>query len=121
MTRLGASSPVSSVLRRASLVYPQPVAIACGRVIRARSLAERLDACLRAGEVLARYVSAVALSSFAAREGGDALNITALEGNLSFGHFLSTAQQVVEHRGAPSSRESTWMPASSQKRTRQQA
>src|ERR1700722_14945548 len=94
MTRLGAPSPVSSVLRRASLVYPQPVAIACGRMVRARSQAERLDACLRAGEVLARYVSAVALSSFAAREGGDGLNITPLDGNLSFGHFLSTAQQV---------------------------
>ena len=94
MSRPGASSPSSSTLRRASLVYPQPVAIACGRVIRARSLAERLDACLRAGEVLARYVSAVALSSFAAREGGDALNVTPLEGNLSFGHFLSTVQQV---------------------------
>src|SRR5271165_3197001 len=94
MTRLGASSPSSSTLRRASLVYPQPVAIACGRVIRARSLAERLDACLRAGEVLARYVSAVALSSFAAREGGDGLNITPLDGNLSFGHFLSTTQQI---------------------------
>lgn len=94
MTRLGAPSPVSSVLRRASLLYPQPVAIACGRVLRARTQTERLDACLRAGEVLARYVSALALSSFAAREGGDALNVTALEGNLSFGHFLSMAQQV---------------------------
>lgn len=90
----GVTGPVSSAFRRASLIYPQPVAIACGRVLRARSHPERLDACLRAGEVLTRYVAAVALSSFAAREGGDALNISALEGNLAFGHFLSTAQQV---------------------------
>ena len=90
----GMTAPVSSALQRASLIYPQPVAIACGRVLRARSESERLDACLRAGEVLARYVAAVALSSFAARDGGDGLNITALDGNLAFGHFLSAAQQV---------------------------
>lgn len=90
----GITSPVSSALRRASLIYPQPVAIACGRVMRARSHSERLDACLRSGEVLARYITAVALSSFAAREGGVDLNISVLDGNLAFGHFLSTAQQV---------------------------
>ena len=76
----GISGPASSAFRRSSLIYPQPVAIACGRVLRARSDSERLDACLRAGEVLARYITAVALSSFAAREGGDALNISALDG-----------------------------------------
>jgi hypothetical protein len=63
-------------------------------VLRARSPSERLDACLRAGEVLTRYIAAVALSSFAAREGGDSLNISALDGNLAFGHFLSAAQQI---------------------------
>lgn len=101
----GVAGPVSSALRRASLIYPQPVAIACGRVLRARSHSERLDACLRAGEVLTRYIAAVALSSFAAREGGDSLNISVLDGNLSFGHFLSTAQQIanieVPHPLAP--------------------
>lgn len=90
----GVTGPVSSAFRRASLIYPQPVAIACGRVLRARSHSERLDACLRAGEVLTRYIAAVALSSFAAREGGDGLNISVLDGNLAFGHFLSTAQQI---------------------------
>ena len=94
MTRPGDPSPTSSVLKRASLIYPQPVAIACGRVLRARSPAERLDCCLRASEVLARYLCAVALSSFAARDGGDALNVTRLEGPLSFGQFLSVTQQV---------------------------
>jgi hypothetical protein len=101
----GITEPVFSALRRAALIYPQPVAIACGRVLRARSVSERLDACLRSGEVLARYISAVALSSFAAREGGDGLNISVLDGNLSFGHFLSAAQQVsnieVSHPAKP--------------------
>jgi hypothetical protein len=92
--RAGISGPVSWIFRRASLIYPQPVAIACGRVLRVRSDSERLDACLRAGEVLARYITAVALSSFGARDGGDGLNISVLDGNLSFGHFLSAAQQV---------------------------
>jgi hypothetical protein len=90
----GVTGPVSSAFRRASLIYPQPVAVACGRVLRARSHSERLDACLRAGEVLSRYIAAVALSSFAARDGGDGLNVSVLNGNLAFGHFLSTAQQV---------------------------
>ena len=90
----GVTGPVSSAFRRASLIYPQPVAIACGRVLRARSHSERLDACLRAAEVLTRYIAATALSSFAAREGGDGLNISVLDGNLAFGHFLSTTQQV---------------------------
>ena len=76
------AGPVYSALRRASLIYPQPVAIACGRILRARSHTERLDACVRAGEVLTRYVAAVALASFAAREGGDALDISILEGVL---------------------------------------
>ena len=44
-------------LRRGSLVYPSPVAIACGRVLRARTASERVNACLKAGEVLARYLA----------------------------------------------------------------
>ena len=118
MTRLGAPSPVSSVLRRASLIYPQPVAIACGRVIRARSQAERLDACLRAGEVLARYVSAVALSSFAAREGGDALNITASRRQSVLSGIFCRQRSRLRTLRCLIQRRLTWMPASSRKRTR---
>ena len=55
-------------LRRGSLVYPSPVAIACGRVLRARTASDRVNACLKAGEVLARYLAAVAVASFATRE-----------------------------------------------------
>lgn len=81
-------------LKRASLVYPMPVAMACGRVLRARTPQEKIDASLRAGEILARYLAAVALSSFSARDGGEELALPPLEGNLAFGHFLSLIQQV---------------------------
>ena len=50
-------------LRRGSLIYPMPVAIACGRVLRARTAAERVNACLKAAEVLTRYLAAVAVAS----------------------------------------------------------
>jgi hypothetical protein len=81
-------------LKRASLVYPMPVAMACGRVLRARTPQEKIDASLRAGEILARYLAAVALSSFAARDGDKDMALSALQGNLAYGHFLSLVQQV---------------------------
>lgn len=81
-------------LRRASLVYAQPVALSCGRVLRARTAQETVDACLRAGEVLARYIAAITLSSYAARENGADKELTPLQGNLSFGHFLTIVQQI---------------------------
>jgi hypothetical protein len=81
-------------LRRASLVYAQPVALSCGRVLRARTAHEVVDACLRAGEILARYVAAIAISSYAARDDDSVQPLTPLAGNLSFGHFLAVVQQV---------------------------
>jgi hypothetical protein len=81
-------------LKRASLVCPMPVAMACGRVLRARTPEEKIDASLRAAETLTRYLASVALSSFAARESGDALSLAPLQGNLAFGHFLTLVQQV---------------------------
>src|SRR5712691_999652 len=81
-------------LRRASLVYAQPVALSCGRVLRARTAHEVVDSCLRAGEILTRYIAAIAISSYAARDGDSAQALTPLEGNLSFGHFLTVVQQL---------------------------
>jgi len=49
---------------------------------------------LRAGEILARYIAAIAISSYAARDGDSAQALTPLEGNLSFGHFLTVIQQL---------------------------
>lgn len=48
--------------------YPQPIAYAYGNVHRSRSKPEQLDQILRCAEVIARYLSALAIASFAARE-----------------------------------------------------
>src|SRR4051812_33355952 len=81
-------------IQRASLVYPSPVAIASGRVLRARTAAERVNAALKAAEVLARYLAAVAASSFASRTEDGVGQLSALDGNLSFGHFLKVVQEA---------------------------
>lgn len=81
-------------LRRGSLIYPSPVAIACGRVFRARTPVGRVTACLKAAEVLTRYLAAVSVASFASREEEQDAQLSSLNGNLSFGHFLTTVQEV---------------------------
>ncbi|MBK1699957.1 ATP-binding protein [Thiococcus pfennigii] len=86
-------------LRRASLIYPTPVAIACGRVLRTRTAAERVNACLKAAEVLTRYLAAVAVASFASRDDDAEAKLSELSGNLSFGHFLTTVQEVAGANG----------------------
>jgi predicted HTH transcriptional regulator len=94
-------------LRQFIETCPQPVAVALGHLHRARSPQERLDASLRAGEVLARYTAAAALASFAGRQGAgtDGLSLPELKGPLSFGHFLSLVQQIcafdINHPLAP--------------------
>lgn len=93
-------------LLRGSLVYPMPVAIACGRVRRTRTAAERVNACLKAAEILTRYLAAAALASFSTREEGESeARLSELQGNLSFGSFLTTVQEVaglkVQHPAAP--------------------
>jgi hypothetical protein len=86
-------------LRRGSLIYPTPVAIACGRVLRARTAAERVIACLKGAEVLTRYLAAVTVASFASRDDGAEAKLSELSGNLSFGHFLTTVQEVAASKG----------------------
>jgi hypothetical protein len=68
---------------------PQPIALAVGRVARASGQAERLEACLKAAEVLARYLAVVGMASAAAtREHSlPPPRIEEFTGNLSFGHF----------------------------------
>lgn len=92
-------------LRRGSLIYPTPVAIACGRVVRARTAAERVNASLKAAEVLTRYLAAVAVASFASRDDDPEAKLSELSGDLSFGHFLTTIQEVAgakwNHPAAP--------------------
>lgn len=48
--------------------YPQPIAHAYGNVYRAKSKPEQLDQIFRCAEVTTRYLSALAIASFAARE-----------------------------------------------------
>lgn len=79
--------------------YPQPIAYAYGNVYRAqtRSQPEHLDQILRCAEVTARYLSAMAIASFAARDDQTVSPPPAFaefRGNLSFGHFLSAVQAV---------------------------
>ena len=99
MTAMPETTAEQWPLRRGSLIYPSPVAIACGRVPRARSAAERVNACLKAAEVLTRYLAAVAVASFATREDDAEAKLSELNGNLSFGHFLTTVQEVAAAKG----------------------
>lgn len=87
-------------IRRASLVYPFPVAVASGRVFRVRSASERVNAVLKAAEVLTRYLAAISAASFATRSDECATNLTALDGNLSFGHFLTVVQEIAASQTA---------------------
>jgi hypothetical protein len=73
---------------------PQPVAHALGRVVRAKGLPERLEACLKAAEVVARYLAVVGLASAAATRQLEAPPIRVEEfcGDLSFGSFEKAAR-----------------------------
>jgi hypothetical protein len=84
---------------RGMVIYPQPVALSCGRICRARSDPERLDAILKCAEVVARYLAALSLSSFCARQQDSApapKSLADLTGNLSFGHFLAVTQIIAK-------------------------
>ena len=72
----------------------QPVALATGRVVRARGWAEKLDACIKAAEVVARFVAVASLASAAATRPDDAdpPEVVNFLGNLSFGMFESAAR-----------------------------
>lgn len=78
-------------------IHPQPIALSCGRICRAKTPQERLDAILRCAEVLTRYLAAAAISSFAARTDQNypiPKGLEAFVGNLSFGSFLSVIQII---------------------------
>lgn len=88
--------PDTSRLRDEIPLLPQPVAVAVGRVVRARTLSEQLDAVIKAAEVLTRYTAVVALASYAARDETSDVAPLSLAGPLSFGHFLSIVQVVAK-------------------------
>lgn len=75
-------------------VTPQPVAWALGRVVRAHGSAPRLEACVKAAEVVTRYTAVLGLAS-AASPADDAvapLKVDGFNGNLSFGSFETAAR-----------------------------
>lgn len=76
---------------------PQPVALSLGRVVRSVSRPERLEASLKAGEMLTRYLAVAALASCAAtRPDEEQLPaISGFDGNLSFGVFEKAIRQAI--------------------------
>ncbi len=86
------------LFERGSWVYPHPVAISCGRIVRSRSPETLLDALLKGAEILTRYLASVSLASYSVREdASDSPDLFAtLNGPLSFGHFLTVNQQVAK-------------------------
>jgi hypothetical protein len=92
-----------SFLRQRIVTAPQPVALALGRVCRHNGNAELVESCLKAGEILARYLAALAISSFCSREDTACPvceEVKDFRGNLSFGHFLNVLKGIA--RIAPS-------------------
>jgi predicted HTH transcriptional regulator len=78
-------------------IYPQPIALSCGRICRARNSQEQLDAILKCAETVTRYLAVVAISSFSAREDANIAvpkGLSNFTGNLSFGDFLRAAQAI---------------------------
>ncbi|BAY42153.1 hypothetical protein NIES2111_65490 (plasmid) [Nostoc sp. NIES-2111] len=85
------------MLTQVQQTYPQPIAYAYTNIYRTRSQAEKLDQILRCAEVTTRYLCALAIASFAAREDATVSPppaLTEFRGNLAFGHFLSVVQAI---------------------------
>ena len=78
-------------------IYPQPIALSCGQICRARNSQEQLDAILKCAETVTRYLAVVTISSFSARDDANVAipnGLSNFTGNLSFGHFLSVVQGI---------------------------
>lgn len=75
---------------------PQPIALSLGRVARGSSRPERLEACLKAAELLTRYLAVISLASAAATKppDQDLPVVEGFEGNLAFGTFELAIRQA---------------------------
>ena len=92
------------LLEQKLATYPTPIALGCGRICRARTVQDRLDAVMKCAELITRYLAAVSICSYATRAVNDehvSINLTDISGNLSLGNFLTIVQAVanadVEH------------------------
>jgi hypothetical protein len=76
---------------------PQPIALSLGRVARGSSRPERLEACLKAAEMLTRYLAVISLASAAATKPSDQNLpvVEGFEGNLAFGTFELAIRQAI--------------------------
>jgi hypothetical protein len=78
-------------------IYPQPVATACGYVLRARTFEQLLEATLKAAEVLSRYLGALALASYSCRI-TDPANVPftpeRFQKPLAFGDFVALTDSI---------------------------
>lgn len=77
---------------RGALLYPQPVAIACDRIRRARTAPQQVETLLKGAEIVTRYLAALALGSFSARADPTVLpsaDLGKFKGGLTFGSFLN--------------------------------
>ncbi len=76
---------------------PQPIALSLGRIARGSSRPEGLEACLKAAEMLARYLAVISLASAAATKPPDQ-DLPVVEGfggNLAFGTFVLAIRQAI--------------------------
>jgi predicted HTH transcriptional regulator len=90
-----------AAFREVLVVSPQPVATTLGTVCRQHDDKELIESTLKAGEVLARYLAAIVLSSFCAREDKSAEipdELVSFRGNLSFGHFTSALKGIARSK-----------------------
>jgi hypothetical protein len=76
---------------------PQPIALSLGRVARGSSRPEGLEACLKAAEMLTRYLAVISLASAAATKppDQDLPMVEGFEGNLAFGTFELAIRQAI--------------------------
>ena len=76
---------------------PQPIALSLGRVARGSSRPEGLEACLKAAEMLTRYLAVISLASAAATKppDQDLPVVEGFEGNLAFGTFELAIRQAI--------------------------
>jgi hypothetical protein len=76
---------------------PQPIALSLGRVVRGSSRPEGLEACLKAAEMLTRYLAVISLASAAATKppDQDLPAVEGFEGNLAFGTFELAIRQAI--------------------------
>jgi hypothetical protein len=82
---------------RGALIYPQPVAIACDRIRRARTEPEQVETILKCAEIVTRYLTAVSISSFCARSDSSIApspKLASFKGPLSFGSFLNAVRNA---------------------------